>query len=390
MSLAPWLRSALLPSVAGLLAIGIFIFDTFSPLQFAVAVLYVVVVLIAATRYQRRGVLIAASGCAALTVLSFLLVHGFKIAGTAPLRSIMSLAAICITTFLAFKNISTNERLRAAERQRANLARFFSPQRVDQLMEIDTPLSVTRRQPAAVLFVDMVGFTAYCSKLTPDEVIAMLRDLQALLSASVFSHSGIIDKFLGDGLMAVFGPPMPGPLDATSAARCALDILQSIDGWNERCHRYGDAAIRLAVGIHYGDVVQGDIGSEKQLELTVIGDTVNIASRVEAYCRSLDCAVLVTGAFIDSIRSEGSDVLAEKFADQGDHFLRGRAEPIRLYGVRSGRQPGRRSTWRAATPSQPALDLPHQLPPLLGVGLGRLPVDERVDFLVAESRIVAI
>jgi len=70
MSLAPWLRSALLPSVAGLLAIGIFIFDTFSPLQFAVAVLYVVVVLIAATRYQRRGVLIAASGCAALTVLS--------------------------------------------------------------------------------------------------------------------------------------------------------------------------------------------------------------------------------------------------------------------------------------------------------------------------------
>jgi hypothetical protein len=71
MSLAPWLRSALLPSVAGLLAIGIFIFDTLSPLQFAVAVLYVVVVLIAATRYQRRGVLIAASGCAALTVLRF-------------------------------------------------------------------------------------------------------------------------------------------------------------------------------------------------------------------------------------------------------------------------------------------------------------------------------
>src|SRR5882762_8127951 len=104
-------RSFLPPIIAGALAIGIFVFDTVSPLQFAVAVLYVVVVLIVATYYQRRAVLIAAGGCAALTILSFLLVHGFKIAGTAPYRSLMSLAAIGITTFLAFKNISTNERL---------------------------------------------------------------------------------------------------------------------------------------------------------------------------------------------------------------------------------------------------------------------------------------
>lgn len=334
----PMHRSALLPFVAGALAIGIFIFDTVSPLQFAVAVLYVVVVLIAATYYQRRAVLIAAGGCAALTILSFLLVHGFKIAGTAPYRSLMSLAAIGITTFLAFKNISTNERLRGTERHRANLARFFSPQRVDELMEIDTPLSVARYQPAAVLFVDMIGFTAYCSKMAPDAVIAMLRDLLALLSASVFSHNGTIDKFLGDGLMAVFGPPMPSKVDATNAARCALDMLQSIDRWNEQCHRYGDVAIRVAVGIHYGGVVHGDIGSDKQLELTVIGDTVNVASRVEAYCRSLDSSVLVTGALIDSLHSEGSKDLAEKFADQGDHLLRGRAEPIHLYGVRRARR----------------------------------------------------
>src|SRR5207248_5251882 len=134
---------------------------------------------------------------------------------------------------------------------------------------------------------DMIGFTAYCSRMAPHDVIARLRGLLALLSESVFAHNGAIDKFLGDGLMAVFGLPIPSRLDATNAARCALDIQQSMDRWNERYQRYqrsGAVAIRVAVGVHYGDVVQGDIGSDKRLELTVLGDTVNVARRVEAYC----------------------------------------------------------------------------------------------------------
>jgi len=225
----PTISSALAPLVAAALALGIFIFDTLSPLQFAVAVLYVVVVLIAATYLQRRSVLIAATACGALTVLSYLLAHGPRLEGTAPDRSIISLAAIGITTMLALRTLAANARLREVERQRVNLARFFSPQLVEQLVQIDTPLLVARYQPAAVLFVDMIGFTAYCSKMAPDAVIAMLRDLLVLLSESVFSHDGTIDKFLGDGLMAVFGPPIPSPADATNAGRCALDIVQSID-----------------------------------------------------------------------------------------------------------------------------------------------------------------
>jgi class 3 adenylate cyclase len=327
-------KSSLLPFVAGALAAGIFIFDTLSPLQFAVAVLYVVVVLIAASCLHRRGVLITAVACAVLTILSFLLMHGRSPEGTALLRCAISLAAIGITTVLALESLTAAQRLRETERKRANLARFFSPQLIDQLMEVDTPLSVARYQPAAVLFVDMIGFTAYCSRMAPDMVIALLRDLLALLSDAVFAHNGTIDKFLGDGLMAVFGAPMPTAVDATNAARCALDIVQAVDGWNERSHRFGDAAIRLAVGIHYGDVVQGDIGSDKRLELTVVGDTVNIASRVEAYCRTLDAAVLVSDAFIDALRAEDGDNLAGRFADQGRHILRGRAEPVHLYGVR--------------------------------------------------------
>jgi class 3 adenylate cyclase len=327
-------KASFLPFVAVALGIGIFIFDTVSPLQFAVAVLYVVVVLVAATSYQRRVVLMTSGACVGLAVLSYAIVHGFKIDGTAPLRSVMSLVAIGITTFLSLKNLSVTERLKETERQRTNLARYFSPQRVEQLLEIDTPLSVARHQPAAVLFVDMVGSTAHFSRMAPDAVIDILRDLLALLSASVFAHNGTIDKFLGDGLMAVFGPPEPSAVDATNAARCALDIQQSIDRWNERCQRTGGAAIRVAVGIHYGDVVQGDVGSDDHLELTVVGDTVNIASRVEGYCRSLDAAILVTRAVVDSLYAEGSDDLAAGFRDEGHHTLRGLSEPIHLYSMR--------------------------------------------------------
>lgn len=315
-------------------AVGVFVVDTFSPFEFAVAVLYVFVVLITATYLGRRSVVAAAAGCGLLTVSSLVLVHGPRFSDTAILRAAMGLAAIGITTFLALQNMSANVRLGAAQRQRANLARFFSPWIVDELAEMDMPLSFTRHQPAAVLFADMVGFTPYCSRLAPEEVIAFLRDLQARLSKCVFYHNGMIDKFLGDGLMAVFGPPLPSSADATNAARCALEILRSIANWNIRRLQTGDEKIRIAIGIHHGPIVQGDIGSENRLELTVVGDTVNIASRVEAFCRTLGFDILVTASFIDALHVEGSDDLAQMFADLGDHALRGRAEPIHLYGIK--------------------------------------------------------
>jgi class 3 adenylate cyclase len=320
--------------VAAALAVGIFLIDTLTSLHFAVASLYLIVVLIAAHDLHRRAIVITGVTCALLTVLSYVLTHGLEEDGAAPLRFAVSLVSILIATILVLQNVSANLRVKEVERERANLSRFFSPKIIEQLVDIHTPFSFARRQPAAVLFVDTIGFTAYSSGKPPDLVIGMLRDLLQLLSEAVFSNDGSVDKYLGDGLMAFFGPPLTSRLDATNAALCALEIVNAIECRNQRRIRCNEGAVRIAVGIHYGEVIQGDVGSEKRLELTLVGDTVNIASRVEAYCRILDAPVLVTGEFIEALLVEGSLDLAEVFVDEGPHILRGCKEPIRLFSLK--------------------------------------------------------
>jgi adenylate cyclase len=320
--------------VAAVVAGSIFLIDTLTSLHFAVASLYVIVVLIAAYDLHRRGIVITGVTCVLLTLLSYVLIHGFEADGAAPLRFAVSLISILIATILVLRNISANQRVKKVERERANLARFFSPTIVDHLVGIETPFSFACRQPATVVFADMIGFTAYSSGKSPDVVISMLRDLLHLLSEAVFSNHGSVDKYLGDGLMAFFGPPLTSQRDATNAALCALEIVNAIECWNQQRIRCHESAVRIAVGIHYGEVVQGDVGSERRLELTLVGDTVNIASRVEAYCRILDASVLVTGEFVQALVAEGSLEVAEGFVDEGFHLLRGCKEPIRLFSVR--------------------------------------------------------
>ena len=224
-------------------------------------------------------------------------------------------------------------RIREVERERSNLARFFSPQLVDHMISIETPLSSDRYQAATVLFVDMIGFTTFCAENMPRTVIDLLRELLSILSQQVFANDGTIDKFLGDGLMAVFGSPKAGPLDCTNAIRCALSMQHAVAEWNRRAGRRDEEAIRIAIGIHSGHVIIGDIGSEHRLEFAVLGDTVNIASRVEGKCRSLGATILVTSEVMAALEAEGGSEVAKDFEDHGEQHLRGRSSSIHLYGV---------------------------------------------------------
>jgi adenylate cyclase len=200
-----------------------------------------------------------------------------------------------------------------AERARANLSRYFSPNMVDELAGSDEPLRTTRSQDVAVLFADLVGFTAMSAGEQPGRVIEMLRDFHARMEKAVFAHGGTLDKYIGDGVMATFGTPSTGTEDAANAVRCLRAMLGAIDEWNEERAGRAEPAVRIGVGVHYGPVVMGDMGGPSRLEFAVIGDTVNIASRLERLTRELRVAAIVSDAVVAAVRretAEADDLLA--------------------------------------------------------------------------------
>ena len=194
----------------------------------------------------------------------------------------------------------------ALERERANLARYFSPNVVEELSQNDDPLKRVRTQDVAVMFVDIVGFTNLADRQSPEQVIRLLRDFHGRMEAEVFRHAGTLDKYLGDGLMATFGTPSPGDTDASNALRCAQAMIGVVAQWNRERSGRGEPEIRASVGVHYGSVVLGDIGANR-LEFAVIGSTVNVASRLEAMTRELKVSVVVSEDTVKRARAESGE-----------------------------------------------------------------------------------
>lgn len=192
------------------------------------------------------------------------------------------------------------------ERERANLSRYFSPNVVDELSHNDEPLKQIRTQNVAVMFVDIVGFTKLAHDRDPKDVIQVLRGFHGRMETEVFRHRGTLDKYLGDGLMATFGTPSAGEEDASNALNCAKEMLLVMERWNIERVAAGEPDIQIGIGIHYGTAVLGDIGANR-LEFAVIGDTVNIASRLESLTRPMGVPLVISEAMHAQVQAEGGD-----------------------------------------------------------------------------------
>jgi adenylate cyclase len=222
----------------------------------------------------------------------------------------------------------------AAERARTNLSRYFSPNLVALLADRDEPLGAVRRQTVAVLFVDIVGFTRMSEHLGPEAVVTMLRQFHERMTAQIFACAGTVEKYIGDAIFAVFGLPDAAPEDAVNALRCADMMITALADWNIERRQQGEQPLAIGIGLNYGPAVVGDVGSEHSLSFTVIGDTVNTASRMQGLTRSLGTPLVVGDTLVGAVAAMPDGIAAELLGgleDQGEQVLRGRTGPLRIW-----------------------------------------------------------
>ena len=231
------------------------------------------------------------------------------------------------------------DRLRAAaERARSNLSRYFSPNIVEMLAAQDEPLGAVRRQSVAVLFVDIVGFTGMAETMMPEAVMTLLRDFHERMTAQIFACGGTVEKYIGDEIFAVFGVPTASENDAANALQCADMMIAALAGWNAGREARGEPRLAIGIGLNYGPAVLGDVGSEHSMSFTVIGDTVNTASRLQGLTRTLETPLVVGDPLVAAVQAAPSDLapaLLGQLQDHGEQALRGRAGAVRVWTRRT-------------------------------------------------------
>jgi adenylate cyclase len=178
-----------------------------------------------------------------------------------------------------------------------------------------------------VLFSDIRGFTSISERMDPQNLVALLNEYFTEMVTIVMDEGGVVDKYIGDAIMVVFGAPVPKPGDAVNAVRAAVRMRRALHDLNDRLVARGLPALRTGIGIHTGDVVAGNIGSERRMEYTVIGDAVNLASRLESSTKELGVNVLISQDTYDATEA------AIEARPVRELTVKGRAQPVMTYEV---------------------------------------------------------
>jgi adenylate cyclase len=236
-----------------------------------------------------------------------------------------------IANFAGFsvEGINSLERLNRERRLRARLERYHSPAVVSRLMEFQDSntgeLMPYRESEATVLFMDIVKFTSRAEKMTPIEVGIFLNNFFTEMTEIIFKNSGTLDKFIGDAIMALFGIPLEFPNHAELALVTALEMMKKLEEINSQMTE--ENRIHVRIGIHSGKLISGDFGSPKRLDYTVLGNTVNIASRLESSVAGTDEIVVAETTFLATSKKFDFELLGEK-------KLQGISKPVKAYRVK--------------------------------------------------------
>lgn len=222
-------------------------------------------------------------------------------------------------------------------REKANLARYFPDKTAELLAGKTNPFSQPREHDCAIIFADLVAFTSWSQQHTPAQTIALLREVHGLLATIIFRNNGTLDKFMGDGLMATFGTPEATENDAPNALIAAMEMNEAFEAWKKSNTMPDVEKLNLAIGGHFGNVVIGDIGSEERLEFAVLGDAVNVASRLESATRQLSCRCLISADLMQAAKNRGTidtSLYRKQLAPHAAITLRGRSGKTAVFVLR--------------------------------------------------------
>ncbi|SON55764.1 Adenylate cyclase 1 [Hartmannibacter diazotrophicus] len=257
--------------------------------------------------------------------------HLFSTGANATRVLIVFLTGVILAAGAYSARRSTMNAIRTA-RERSTLQRFV-PTELEHVVSTadlaDFPHG--RRQRVVALFADLRNFTTLSETLDPGQTANLLNSFRMRAERVISAHGGIIDKFVGDGILVVFGAGEPRSDDAERAVKAAIALVAEVESWNRKRVREGRQSVGIGIGAHIGEVFVGVLGGERRLEFTVIGDAVNVAERLEEMTRKVEMDLVLSGDLLDA-----SGCLTDRsrtWRALDDLHLRGRAMPVPAYAL---------------------------------------------------------
>ncbi|MEO8585294.1 MAG: adenylate/guanylate cyclase domain-containing protein [Acidobacteriota bacterium] len=228
---------------------------------------------------------------------------------------------------VAIERARLQSRIAKEERIRERLARYHSPGVVEEIVS-EGPAGVekVRTREVTVFFADIVGFTTAAETMAPEDLSVFLETVFTFAADAIFEQGGTLDKFIGDAVMAFFGAPIPQPDHPRRAVAAAAKLIESLKAWNVGRVGRGEAEVAVRVGVNTGRAVVGDIGSDRRVDYTVLGNTVNVAARLESY---------VAGPNEIVVGEETARLAADAFVFEplGEQRLKGLTKGLRAFRV---------------------------------------------------------
>lgn len=220
------------------------------------------------------------------------------------------------------------------QRERRRLSQFFSPAVLREIVRHpgDVALGSSRRR-LTVLFSDIRGFTSISERTEPEVVVEMLREYLTEMTEVVFKYGGTVDKYIGDCIMALYNVPFEDPDHAVNAIRTGLELQERARAFSARWEAKLGVTIRNGVGINTGEAVVGTMGSRQRLEYTAIGDTVNLASRLESLTKDYGTSILISEFTYDHVRGRFVTRELGDVAELGGVTVKGKTQAVKIYAV---------------------------------------------------------